>query len=222
MIFTLLPKQSILNCRYGMAIEFFEDILIACMDGLTGFPDAVKAVFPDTHIQHCIVHMIRNSTKFVSYKDLKAVCRDLKEVYSTINAESGHEALEEFGKKWNDKYPMIQASCKSSALVKNTSLLCFNKKKCIFFSFLNKFRSQINYIFIYKFFNSHHFILNRRHSWLIIQTTTFFPLIKSTSLQFSPTKATNLPATFLSSQISALQFTMPKSFHLILILKKMI
>lgn len=86
-----------------------EDILIACMDGLTGFPDAVKAVFPDTH-QHCIVHMIRNSTKFVSYKDLKAVCRDLKEVYSAINAESGHEALEEFGKKWNDKYPMIQAS----------------------------------------------------------------------------------------------------------------
>ena len=87
-----------------------EDILIACMDGLTGFPDAVKAVFPDTHIQHCIVHMIRNSTKFVSYKDLKAVCRDLKEVYSAINAEIGHEALEEFGKKWNDKYPMIQAS----------------------------------------------------------------------------------------------------------------
>lgn len=87
-----------------------QDILIACMDGLTGFPDAVKAVFPDTHIQHCIVHMIRNSTKFVSYKDLKAVCRDLKEVYSAINAESGHAALEGFGKKWNDKYPMIQAS----------------------------------------------------------------------------------------------------------------
>ena len=58
----------------------------------------------------CIVHMIRNSTKFVSYKDLRAVCRDLKEVYSAINAETGHEALEEFGKKWNDKYPMIQAS----------------------------------------------------------------------------------------------------------------
>ena len=87
-----------------------EDILIACMDGLTGFPDAVKAVFPDTHIQHCIVHMIRNSTKFVSYKDLKAVCKDLKAVYSAVNADVGHEALEEFGKKWNDKYPLIQAS----------------------------------------------------------------------------------------------------------------
>ena len=87
-----------------------EDILIACMDGLTGFPEAVKAVFPDTHIQHCIVHMVRNSTKFVSYKDLKAVCKDLREVYSAINAESGHEALERFGEKWNGKYPVIQAS----------------------------------------------------------------------------------------------------------------
>ena len=87
-----------------------EDILIACMDGLTGFPDAVRAVFPDTRIQHCIVHMIRSSTKFVSYKDLKQVCNDLKQVYSAINAERGHEALEEFGRKWNTKYPMIQAS----------------------------------------------------------------------------------------------------------------
>lgn len=52
-----------------------EDILIVCMDGLTGFPDAVRAVFPDTRVQHCAVHMIRNSTKFVSYKDLKAVCQ---------------------------------------------------------------------------------------------------------------------------------------------------
>ena len=50
-----------------------EDILIACMDGLTGFPDAVKAIFSETHIQHCFVHMIRNSTKVVSYKNLKAV-----------------------------------------------------------------------------------------------------------------------------------------------------
>ena len=87
-----------------------EDILIACMDGLTGFPDAVRAVFPDTHIQHCIVHMVRSSTKFVSYKDLKAVCKDLKEVYSAITADAGHDALESFGKKWNDKYPMIQAA----------------------------------------------------------------------------------------------------------------
>lgn len=64
-----------------------EDFLIACMDGLTGFPDAVRAVFPDTHIQHCIVHMVRISTKFVSYKAPKAVCKDLKEVYSAITAD---------------------------------------------------------------------------------------------------------------------------------------
>lgn len=87
-----------------------DDILIACMDGLAGFSDAVRAVFPGTRVQHCVVHMIRSSTKFVSYKDLKAVCRDLREVYSAVNAESGHDALVEFGKKWNGKYPMIQAS----------------------------------------------------------------------------------------------------------------
>lgn len=87
-----------------------EDILIACMDGLSGFPDAVKAVFPGTHIQHCIVHMIRSSTRFVSYKDLRQVCRDLKEIYSAVNERAGHEALEDFGKKWNGKYPMISAS----------------------------------------------------------------------------------------------------------------
>ena len=64
-----------------------QDILIACMDGLTGFPDAVRAVFPETRIQLCIVHMVRNSTKYVSYKDLKAVCRDLKKVHSAPNED---------------------------------------------------------------------------------------------------------------------------------------
>ena len=54
--------------------------------------------------------MVRSSTKFVSYKDLKAVCKDLKEVYSAITADAGHDAFEAFGKKWNDKYPMIQAA----------------------------------------------------------------------------------------------------------------
>jgi putative transposase len=80
------------------------------MNGLTGFPDAVKAVFSDTHIQHCIVHIICNSTKFVSYKDLKGVCRDLKAVYSAVNVGAGHDALDELGKIWNEKYPMIYKS----------------------------------------------------------------------------------------------------------------
>jgi len=87
-----------------------QDILIACMDGLTGFPEAVRSVYPNTRVQLCIVHMVRNSTKFVSYKDLKKVCADLKTIYSANNEEAGHDALEDFGKKWNDKYPMIYQS----------------------------------------------------------------------------------------------------------------
>jgi putative transposase len=87
-----------------------QDILIACMDGLTGFPEAVRSVYPDTRVQLCIVHMVRNSTKFVSYKDLKKVCADLKLVYSANSEEAGHDALEEFGKTWNGKYPMIYQS----------------------------------------------------------------------------------------------------------------
>jgi transposase-like protein len=87
-----------------------EDILIACMDGLTGFPDALRAIYPKTRIQLCLVHMVRNSTKFVSYKDLKRLCADLKQIYSAVSEESGLAALEEFGKKWNGKYPMIYDS----------------------------------------------------------------------------------------------------------------
>ena len=87
-----------------------QDILVACMDGLSGFPEAVRAVYPDTRVQLCIVHMVRNSTKFVSYKDLKKVCADLKAVYSAGSEDSGRDALEEFGKKWDGKYPMIYKS----------------------------------------------------------------------------------------------------------------
>jgi transposase-like protein len=80
------------------------------MDGLSGFPDAVRAVFPNTRIQKCIVHMIRNSTRFVSYKDLKAVCADLKAIYQAPSEEAGRAALEEFGEKWQAKYPLIYRS----------------------------------------------------------------------------------------------------------------
>lgn len=75
-----------------------EDILIACMYKLKRFLDAVKTVFHDTHIQHCIVHIICNSTKLVFYKDLKAVCKDLKKVYSAINAENEQKAFQEYKK----------------------------------------------------------------------------------------------------------------------------
>jgi transposase-like protein len=87
-----------------------QDILIACMDGLSGFPEAVRSVYPDTRVQLCIVHMVRNSTKFVSYKDLKKVCADLKAVYSAASEQAGRDALEDFGKKWDGKYPMISKS----------------------------------------------------------------------------------------------------------------
>lgn len=90
-----------------------KDILIACMDGLTGFPEAVRAIYPNTRVQLCIVHMIRNSTRFVSYKDLKAVCKDLKEIYGASNEEAAIEALEAFGDKWDSKYPMIKKSWES-------------------------------------------------------------------------------------------------------------
>jgi transposase-like protein len=86
------------------------DILFACMDGLTGLPEAVRSVYPNTRVQLCIIHMIRNSTKFVSYKDLKKLCADLKTVYSANSENAARDALEEFGKKWNDKYPMIYKS----------------------------------------------------------------------------------------------------------------
>jgi transposase-like protein len=92
-----------------------EDILIACMDGLSGFPEAVRSVFPQTRVQLCMrtlvrVHMARNSTKYVSYKDLKKVCADLKAVHSVPGEEAGRAALDDFGKIWNGKYPMIRQS----------------------------------------------------------------------------------------------------------------
>ena len=87
-----------------------KDILVACMDGLTGFPEAVRAAYPETRVQLCIVHMVRNSTRFVSYKDLKKICADLKAVYSAPTEEAGRAALEGFGEIWNGKYPMIYQS----------------------------------------------------------------------------------------------------------------
>jgi putative transposase len=79
----------------------------ACVDGLKGFPEAINSVFPKTIVQLCIVHMVRNSTKYVSYKDLKEVSADLKKIYSAINEAEGIMGLQNFSKKWDDKYPVI-------------------------------------------------------------------------------------------------------------------
>jgi putative transposase len=86
------------------------DIFIACHDNLKGLGDAINAVFPKTKQQLCIVHQIRNSTKFVSYKERKAVCADLKKIYGAINLEAAEYAREEFRETWDKKYPSILRS----------------------------------------------------------------------------------------------------------------
>lgn len=87
-----------------------ENIYVACVDGLKGFPEAINSVFPKTTVQLCIVHMVRNSTKYVSYKDLKEVTTDLKKIYSAINESEGVRELQNFSKKWDEKYPIISDS----------------------------------------------------------------------------------------------------------------
>jgi putative transposase len=88
-----------------------EDVLIAVVDGLKGFPDAITAVFPQAQVQTCIVHLIRNSLEFVSYKDRKAVAAALKEIYRAKDADAGAAALDAFAKgEWGLRYPAITMS----------------------------------------------------------------------------------------------------------------
>jgi len=81
-----------------------KDILIASVDGLKGFQQAIESVFPKTEIQKCVVHQIRNSIRFVSYKDRKQFCKDMKAIYTAANEEAGLAALDQFEKKWGNKY----------------------------------------------------------------------------------------------------------------------
>ena len=87
-----------------------QDILIACIDGLKGFPEAIEATFPRTRVQLCIVHQIRTSMRYVPDKDRKAVMADMKPIYNAVNEEQGYERLLEFEQKWGKKYPL---SCKT-------------------------------------------------------------------------------------------------------------
>ena len=98
---------SIIN---GLKKRGVQDILIACVDGLNGFPQAIEAVYPKTEIQQCIIHQIRNTTNYVSYKDLKKLMADLKMVYAAPDEAAALEELESFGEKWNSKYPKIYKS----------------------------------------------------------------------------------------------------------------
>jgi transposase-like protein len=84
-----------------------QDILIASVDGLTGFPEAIQAIFPKTEVQLCVVHQIRNSLRYVGSKHQKAFMVDLKRVYQALNKEAAESALDELEKIWGDKYPIV-------------------------------------------------------------------------------------------------------------------
>ena len=98
----------------GLRNRGVEDIFIACTDNLNGFSDAIAAVYPKTDIQNCIIHQLRNSSKYVSYKDLKALMADLKAVYTAPDEASALAALEFFSGKWDKKYPKISQSWQSN------------------------------------------------------------------------------------------------------------
>ena len=102
---------TILNSLRNRGVE---DIFIACTATLTGFSAAIEAVFPKTEIQNCIIHQIRNSTRYVSYKDLKALMADLKAVYAAVDENAALNALEVFSERWDKKYPKISISWKDN------------------------------------------------------------------------------------------------------------
>lgn len=87
-----------------------KDIFIACVDGLTGFPEAIETVFPQTQVQLCIVHMVRNALSYVSYKDRRAVAAHLKTVYGASTETEAEQALVEFAERWDKQYPTISKS----------------------------------------------------------------------------------------------------------------
>jgi putative transposase len=86
------------------------DILIACVDGLTGFPEAIESEFPKTQVQLCIVHLVRNSLRYVSWKERKVVATDLRAIYTAATAEAAWAALEAFSEKWDARFPNISRS----------------------------------------------------------------------------------------------------------------
>ena len=98
---------TVLNSLRNRGVE---DIFIACTDNLTGFSAAINAVFPRTDIQNCIIHQLRNSGKYVSYKDIKQLMADLKAVYAAADEQSALSALDEFEGAWGKKYPKIGPS----------------------------------------------------------------------------------------------------------------
>ena len=84
-----------------------QDILICCVDGLKGFPEAIEAIFPDTVVQTCIVHLIRHSLKYVPRREREQVARDLKPIYTAVDPDAAQQALERFDEKWGARFPVI-------------------------------------------------------------------------------------------------------------------
>ena len=98
---------AVLNDLHNRGVE---DVLVCCVDGLNGFPEAIEAVFPQAWVQTCIVHQIRNSMRYVTWRDRKRIIVDLKPIYQAVNAEAADHALQAFDQTWSDKYPMIAQS----------------------------------------------------------------------------------------------------------------
>jgi transposase-like protein len=97
-----------------MANRGVKDILIACVDGLKGFPEAIESIFPDTEVQLCVVHQIRNSLKYVGSKHKKEFMADLKLVYKAVNKNQAEGELDMLESKWGDKYPIVINSWRSN------------------------------------------------------------------------------------------------------------
>lgn len=98
----------------GLKNRGIEDILITCVDGLMGFSNAIEAIFPKAEIQQCIIHQIRNSAKYVSYKDIKLLMGDLKLVYAAIDEQTALYQLDAFDEKWSGKSPKIALSWRAN------------------------------------------------------------------------------------------------------------
>ena len=114
-ILGLYLSQSEGARQWGLILEDIkrrgvEDVLFFSVDGLTGFKDVIEQSFPCSAVQRCIVHKIRNSTRYVSDKDIKAVCRDLRKIYTASDRDQALIALEAFGEQWNAKYKEIKPS----------------------------------------------------------------------------------------------------------------
>ena len=104
---------SVLN---GLKNRGLEDILIACVDGLSGFPGAIEAAYPKTEIQQCIIHQIRNSTKYVSYKDIKVLMSNLKEVYAAVDEQTALDSLKDLRTNGTGNIPKYPSHGKNTGL----------------------------------------------------------------------------------------------------------